>query len=167
MLRFPLVLLVLLCFSSAASAQESDSNPNCDSLCLLPSPPPSDCLCGGVVGGTGSAGINNPDPRAKAIIDEMRENYLDAVESVDNYTVVQTTSVGGPPIVIYYEKEIVNGFPGFRVVNPGELADQEAQSRGEMTSQDIAGDILDFARGLGGDEDSADDPDESGSDESL
>lgn len=80
----------------------------------------------------------------------MRDNYARAVAVVDNYTVVQTSSVTGSPEVVYYEKEIINYYPVIRIVGPSELANREGKERGDRnTPEYTASEISDFFQRLG------------------
>lgn len=141
-----LTLLLLVALAAPSLSAQGD----CDSLCVFPETAPQECLCTTVIGFNASSDVNNPNPEAKELIDRMRDEYAQAVAGVDDYIVVQTTDAGGPPVVLYYEKEIIDHYPAFRFVSPAELANREAEARGDPTAQDIAGGIAALLGSVGG-----------------
>ncbi len=135
------LILIGLAVPPCASAQITEPPAACDSLCVFPQSAPTECLCTTIIGINASSDVNNPNPEAKEFIDRMRDEYAQAVAGIEDYTVVETSEAGGPPVVLYYEKEIIDNYPAFRFVSPAELANREAEARGDPTAQDIAGGI--------------------------
>ena len=58
------------------------------------------------------------DSDAVQILEEAKARYLERVEGVDNYTLVQT--VNGRKTAIYFERHMVDGMPTFVIVPPRE-----------------------------------------------
>jgi methylmalonyl-CoA mutase N-terminal domain/subunit len=80
----------------------------------------------------------------------MQATYERGVADVENYTVVVRRSGAPMPVVLYFEKEIVDGRPTFRQWSPGELAEWEAQQSGRPTPRQLGDGIEALAGVLGG-----------------
>lgn len=156
-----LYLALLLLFSAPAVAAQDDtpqdSTAYCDSLCrlpllerIVPRNPPFLCDCM-VLTGTGGSGGGNDEPMTpEEILDRMWEDHERRVANVNNYTLVQTTSSAPMPVVLYYEKEVIDGLSTFQLISPAELADREAAASGQPTSQEIGTGVVALADMLGG-----------------
>ena len=100
---------------------------------------------------SGSSGGGSGEPMTPIeILDRMWADFEQRVASVDNYTVVQTTSSAPMPIVLYYEKEVIEGHSTFQLISPAELADREAAANGQPTSEEIGDGVVALADMLGG-----------------
>lgn len=148
-----LLAVLLLVIASAPKAQTgSESDVDCARACALPDTAPPECSCV-VIGVNASSDVANPDPVAKAVADAVRDTYARAAAPIDNYTVVYVTSAGGPPAVSYYEKVIIDEYPAFRLIGPAELGNREAEARGDLTGNEVAGGIAAALGRLGADRD--------------
>ena len=153
--RRPLSLLLLplflVLFAPAAAAQE-DEEVNCDSLCMLPQEPPPQCICritGGTGSGSGGGGQRldtiephwGPPGSAHPMVMEIVESYEARIATVNDYIVVARVG-GGLPVVLYYEKVMVD-YPGrsehpiMQLVTQGEMNRRQGASAGGPTPEQL------------------------------
>lgn len=125
----PLLFLLALSLVPAASAQ--------------PGVPKSDRLS------RSEAGSTVPETAAE-VLDRVGESFERRMADVDNYAVVQMTSVAPLPVVLYFEREDVDGRTAFRQLSPSEVADREAEAAGRPTAEQIGGGLGELASRLGG-----------------
>lgn len=152
MYRFGSLLLSALAALALGSGGLQAQGGACDSICFFPEEAPPECECRALFqgGGWGAAPSDPVDPEAAALIDGMMERWVEAVADVRDYTLVQTSSVTPMPVVLHFEKEIIDGHPMFRMVDNAELANREQVARGEPTSQEIFGAMANLIGGGGG-----------------
>ncbi len=161
-MRQLLILSALIAFASPSALAQSggtsqDSTAYCDSLCRVPLPeriipadPPFMCDCMVIIGGGVSSGGSSEPLTAPEILDRMFADNERRVANVDNYTTVMTTSSAPMPVVLYYEKEIIDGRSTFQLISPAELADREAAANGQPTSEQMGEGVVALADALGG-----------------
>ncbi len=156
-LLVPILLLLVAPTVWAQGGSSQDSTAYCDSLCLVPLPerivernPLFMCDCMVIIGIGGSGGGNDEPMTPAQILDRMWASYEQRVANVSDYTVVQTTSSVPMPVVLYYEKEVIDGHSTFQLISPAELADREAAANGHPTSEEMGAGIVALADMLGG-----------------
>jgi hypothetical protein len=133
-------VITVLGTPSSTFGQENEEEIDCASVCrVFPDRAPPKCGCeADITRASADDGDTFEDPVAREVFERMERNWREQTAHVDDYTIVQTSSIGGPPAVLYYEKEIVEGRPEFRQVSPGELSLREAEASGQDVNLDAA-----------------------------
>ena len=143
--------LALSATPNVVMGQEGREEVDCESICrVFPDRAPPECTCqADILGGSGSGGgdADYADPRVREIHEGLQQTWLEMTAGIDDYTVVQTASMMtqdgpmqlGPPVVIHFEKEWIEGYPMYRFVSPAELSNREQEARGEPTAGDVGG----------------------------
>lgn len=130
-----LTTAVLMCCLAgpAVSAQQAEPpKVSCVTACgVNPVTAPPECDCALVAtggGGSGAPSAPPPTPQqvfARETVAAIVANYEAAVAGIDNYYVVETTSIAKVPAVHYFEKEVVDGYSEFNLISPIEIKRRE------------------------------------------
>lgn len=148
-----LLLLLVVVLSAPAAAAQNEEEVNCDSICMLPLRPPSDCVCGSGTVTSGPAGGGRPPDTIEPdwgppgsggqLLREVVEGYEAQLATITDYTVVASVA-GSPPVVLYYEKVLVD-YPGrsahpiMQLVQQDELTRRQGEGSGAPTPEQLLG----------------------------
>lgn len=158
MRRFPFVVLasfLLVPLGAASQTPESDiSEIDCDSACVLPDRAPPECACESIGASSSFSPFDGPEDEARrrgqAVFDGMQRFRRRLAANVDNYTVLEGTSLTPMPSVRYFEEERLGGEPVFREWTPPEILEWRAEQNGEPTPQEMGEAFEEGADEVGG-----------------
>lgn len=144
------VAAVLL--SASAVAQESPGVVDCDSACVLPDRAPPECACPAIGSGFRSfdGSADEARRRGREVFDGMQRFRRRLTDNVDDYAVLERTSLTPMPAVRYFEEERVGGVPVFRELTPPEILERRAEENGEPTPQEMGEAFEEGADEVGG-----------------
>jgi hypothetical protein len=137
--------VLILLASATASTQEPQDTPatevDCDSICLIfPAQAPAECACGIMIG-TGSGGASSIDYdelTADDVLDLERSAYLDRMEGITDYWLVEHSNITPIPTVQYYERNPTGVWPPFRLVPPAEMQEHWIETDPNLTQEQRA-----------------------------